>query len=145
MDHLLKIEFFENQGERVEVIVGLGVLRFVTVGASDDPDLMKAVRAELSTSMGGAVGQALAQIDQVDENTAAKLFKMASADDIEIHSLKTSKSLSPSGKKNEIIVFIDYSLPSGEATQEYWKFEYYLIGGYRYKRETTALSYYLNF
>ena len=117
MDHLLKIEFFENQGERVEVIVGLGVLRFVTVGASDDPDLMKAVRAELSTSMGGAVGQALAQIDQVDENTAAKLVKMASADDIEIHSLKTSKSLSPSGKKNEIIVFIDYSLPSGEATQ----------------------------
>lgn len=145
MDHLLKIEFFENQGERVEVIVGLGVLRFVTVGASDDPDLMKAVRAELSTSMGGAVGQALAQIDQVDENTAAKLVKMASADDIEIHSLKTSKSLSPSGKKNEIIVFIDYSLPSGEATQEYWKFEYSLIGGYRYKRETTALSYYLNF
>ena len=127
------------------VVVGLGVLRFLTVGASDDPDLLKEVRAELANRMGNAIGRELAKIDHVDEKSAAKLAKMGTADDIEIHSLKTSKPLFPSGSKNEFIVSIEYSLPGGEATQEYWKFEYSLIGGHRYKRETTALSYYLNF
>lgn len=126
------------------IIVGFGALRFFTVGASDDLDLRKAVLAELANRMGGAVGRELAKRDQPDEKLAAKLAEMANADKIEIHSLKTSKPLFPSSK-SEIVVLVDYSLPGGEPTQEYWKFEYSVIGGYRYKRETTVASYYTNF
>ena len=44
----------------------------------------------------------------------------------------------------DVVVRVDFSLPEAEPRREYWRFEHSVIGGWRYRRPTTIVAYYLN-
>jgi hypothetical protein len=140
---------FKFTGKKAMIVLGvvivLVLLRLMTIGESNDPKLREAIRMELMNRLGGRTGQALSEIDKTDPEAVRALAEQADPEGIQVHSMKVSKPLLSFGSKEDVIVQVEFSLPGSFKQKEYWRFKHSLIAGWRYKRRSTALSYYLNF
>lgn len=140
----MQIDFSGKRGWVALGIVGLVlVVRIATLGSTDDPKPGEAIRAELQNDLGGRLGTALAALP--DGAATTDIIDMADADNIRIYDTSVSKPLLSFGSSAKTIVKLEYKLPGGERTSDYWRFEHSLIGGWHYRRRSQAWSYYLNF
>lgn len=129
------------------LVAGLVGLRVASLGESDDPELRRAVQAELLTRMGARTGQDLADIDDVrdvDAETVGDLLARSNPLGIEVHSMRVSRPILAASSSEDVVVQVEFSLPRAEPEREYWLFRHSAVGGWEYRRTTTALSYYLN-
>ena len=95
--------------------------------------------------LGGAVSRELESLDTSDPAAVQRITQLADADGITIHSAHVSKPLLSFGSSERTIVKVAYSLPQQSSREEYWRFSDSLVGGWRYRGRSSAVSYYLNF
>lgn len=127
------------------IIAALLVLRFLTIGEVNDPQLEAAIRTELLSQMGGSISQTIDDVDTTDAGKVEALMEMADAESIALHSVHVSKPLLSFGSSVEAIVRVEYTLPGQQRTIEYWRFSDSAAAGWRYRRPANIASYYLNF
>lgn len=128
----------------VVLLATVGLVRVATLGETNDPVLREAVRAELRNDLGARTSKELASFD-APKGDGVALAKRADPAGVEIHSAKVSKPLLSFSSSENAVVLVEYSLPDGPRRSEYWLFEHSVAAGWRYRRETSSLSYYLNF
>lgn len=145
----MEIRITPKSGIIVAVIaIAVVVVRFATLGESDDPGLRQAVIAELTTRLGGRTGADLDAIERaggVDEESARNLVERADPEGIQVHSMSVSGKLLSASSREKVVVRVEYSLPQAARRKEYWVFDHSTLAGWRYRRPTNAISYYLNF
>ena len=121
--------------------------RFTTLGESNDPDLLKAVRAELVLRLGARISDdlgAIQSVEEMDTEAAQTLLERADAEGITVHSMTLSKPLLTFATSEKVVVLVEYSFPQGAREREYWLFEHSIIAGWRYRWKTTKFWYYTN-
>ncbi len=134
------------KGPLAIVIIGaLLVIRFMTIGEVNDPELDTAIRAELLNDVGASVSQALEDLDPADGNAIDELVQLSDAENITLHSVKVSKPLLAFGSSTDAIVRVEFTLPGRTRRTEYWRFTHSTAAGWRYRRPASVFSYYLNF
>jgi hypothetical protein len=126
------------------LLAAVGLVRVATLGETNDPALREAVRAELLNDLGARTSKELASFD-ASKGDGVALAKRADPAGIDVHSTKVSKPLISFSSSENAVVLVEYSLPDGPRRSEYWLFEHSAAAGWRYRRETSSLSYYLNF
>ena len=143
----MQFEFSGRNGVIALVaVVAIVVLRIATLGETSDPELMAAIRAELMNDLGGALGQAIEDLEDVRDAAAVEtLLEHSDADAITIYSASVSKPVLSFASDAYAIVRVEYALPAASRKTEYWKFRHGTLGGWRYQYESGAVSYYLNF
>lgn len=145
----MEIKLTPKSGLIVVVIaIAVVAVRFATLGESDDPSLRQAVIAELTIRLGGRTGADIDAIEAaggVDEESARRLAERADPEGIQVHSMSVSGPLLSPSSRESMVVRVEYSLPQAARRREYWAFDHSTMAGWRYRRPTTALSYYLNF
>ena len=127
------------------VIAVVLVIRFLTIGESNDAALRAAVQQQLLNDMGASVSQALDELDARDGRAVDELVELSNAENITLHSVKISKPLLSLGSSTDTVVRVDFTLPGRSRTTEYWRFTHSSVAGWRYRRPVTVASYYLNF
>lgn len=127
------------------IIVGLIVFRLLSIGESDDPDLKAAVERELLTRMGSSIGTMLEDIDPTDSASVNELLERSDIEGIDVHSIRVSKPLLAFGSSDGAIVRVEFTLPGRSSEIEYWLFEHSIAAGWRYRRPSSVVLYYLNF
>ncbi len=127
------------------VIAVVLVVRFFTIGETDDPALEAAIQQRLLSDMGASVSQALTDLDSRDGRAVDELLELSNAENIALHSIKVSKPLLSMGSSTDTVVRVEFTLPGRARTTEYWRFTHSSIAGWRYRRPATVASYYLNF
>lgn len=120
-------------------------IRAMTIGETDDERLRAVVKAELVTRMSGEASQALEQLDTSDPDAVNAFIETVDAENIQIHSIAVSRPLLSMSSNETVIVGVDYTLPGGSRTSEYWRMRYSIATGWRHIGRGTALAYYLNF
>ena len=118
--------------------IGIVIVRLATVGEVDDSKLDAAIAAELRNDLAPALVRAG---EDGDEDVSPESFD----EGIRILSTKVSKPLLSVGSKTDAIVRLEYRLLDDPPRTEYWRFEHSAIAGWRYRRGSSKLSYYLNF
>jgi len=124
------------------------VVRVATFTDSHDPDLEKAVRAELWLRYGSQLDTEINKIrTERDYESVPFLLEKASPDAITIERISRSEPLLSWSSRQSVIVRVHYRFPDDPETQmEYMRFNHGMVGGWRYSPEgATALSFYLNF
>ncbi len=127
------------------IIVGVIVVRLLSIGESDDPKLRAAIDRELLSKMGGSIGTVLEDIDPADSASIDALVEMSNSANIAVHSVRVSKPLLAFGSSDDAIVRVEYTLPGQSAETDFWRFEHSIAGGWRYQRPSSIVAYYLNF
>lgn len=127
------------------VIIVVVIVRWATIGERDDEKLRAAVRGELMNELGGLTSEALTQLEEGDYEGALAVAQQADPAKIEIHATSVSKPLLSLSSSEDVVVRIDYSLPDRTRHTKYWRFEHSLAAGWRFRRPSTAFSYYANF
>jgi hypothetical protein len=115
-----------------------------TIGEVDDPKLDREIRSELRLRLGERTGRSISNLDRNDPDAVNVFIQNTDPDAIEIHSTRVSKPVLSFGTRKKTVVRVEYRLPGDHRRTEYWEFKKSL-GGWRYRRETSAVSYYLNF
>lgn len=133
-------------GIAVSVIAVLFIgIRAMTLGESDDERLRAVVKAELVTKMSGDASHALEQLDTSDAEAIDAFLETVDAENIQIHSISVSRPLLSMSSNETVVVNVDYTLPGGARTGEYWRMRYSVATGWRHVGRGTGLGYYLNF
>ncbi len=143
----INFEFSGRNGViALAVVAAVLLVRIATLGESSDPKLEEAVRAELRNELGNQLGKVL-DGDNVSSDPDAIEAALERSDDsnIAIHSMCVSKPLLSFSTKTDAVVRVDYELPGVERRSEYWRFDHSMLGGWRYRYGSNAVSYYLNF
>lgn len=141
-----KIKIPLARGPLAILIIGaLLVVRFITIGEVNDPQLDAAIRTQLLSDMGASVSQALDDLDPADGNAIDELVRLSDTENITLHSVKVSKPLLSFSSSTEAIVRVEFTLPGRSRTTEYWRFTHSTVAGWRYRRPASVVSYYLNF
>jgi hypothetical protein len=125
--------------------LAIGISQVGNRGNSEDPELREAVQAELANRQGANTSAALDEVDMDDPDAAIALAELTDPEGIEIHSLRISRPLLSFSSSEDVIVLVGYTLPGQPRQEEYWRFTHSLVGGWRYRRESSATSFYLNF
>lgn len=131
----------------IGLIVLVLVFRLFSLQNTDDPDLRKAIIAELQPEL---MQQATQTIARQGAGNRAQISAMntigAPEEQLQIFRLRLSKPLLSFGSEERVIVALDYALsPELPMRHEYWAFDKSLIAGWRYRYRSSALSFYLNF
>lgn len=122
------------------------LVRLSTLGETSDPQLEKAIRAELLNELGNELGKTLASGDAAaDPDLREAALERSDPDNIEVHAMSVSKPLLSFSSSADAVVHVEYELPGSTRRSEYWKFRHNTVGGWRYRYGSSALSYYLNF
>ena len=127
------------------ILAAFLVLRFLTIGEVDDPDLEAAIRTELLSQMGSSISQMIDDVDPADAGDVAALTELADASNITLHSVRVSKPLLSFGSSVDAVVRVEYTLPGQSRATEYLRFTDSAAAGWRYRRHANVASYYLNF
>ncbi len=127
------------------ILAVLFVAQLASIGESDDAGLELAIRSELVLRMGGSVGEMLENLDPRDSAAVDGVVAAANADNIDVHSMRVSKPLFDFDDSFEAVVRVEFTLPGEERTTQYWRFTHSVIAGWRYRRPTSMVFYYLNF
>ena len=128
------------------IAVALGYRLFLENDLKDNPKLRRQLEMHLMVEIAGDI---TADSDAIKAAMAAG--DMDAAEDIAQGTLKrkvTINDLAMKGSRENIIVRADYTVfkPDGEKDKTgYYKFSHSPVTGWRYKRESTALSWYLKF
>ena len=113
----------------------------MTLGESSNLALEKAGRAKLRNVSGCLLGKALDDIDVDDE----EVFELSDDDNNIICSTKVSAPLLSRSTNHEVIARVEYETPGENIETVYWRFDDSVVGDWRYRCESTVVSYYLNF
>jgi hypothetical protein len=124
--------------------VGLGYRLFLVNDLKDNPELRRQLKMHLMVEIAGDIGADAdaykAAIAAGDRDAAEETALGTLRRKVTIHDLVMK------GSRENILVRADYTVfrPDGEDHKTgYYKFSHSPVTGWRYKRETTALSWYL--
>ena len=136
----------------VFVFIGIFGIRLVTFNDErDDEDLMRQIELQLLTDyFPDDVAQLRAAYETGDKNEVEKVAKSITSTTLNVESVKASYPLFDLSTPKDVVVKVTYSLNDDSGTREkatnYYLFKHGYIGKiWTYKRETSVVSYYLNF
>ena len=128
------------------LIVGV-VIRLAAFSHSTDSALEKKVRAQLWMNYGSQLGKEIDRIkSEGDYGSASSLTEKAKPAAIVIKQISYSKPLLFWSSSQDAIVRVHYRFPDDTKTRtKYMRFNHSVLAGWIYRRESTVLSYYMNF
>ena len=127
------------------VVLVFLLVRIATIGDANSDDLDRAIRAELLNRIGAQTSEVLTDLDVTDQDAVRKLIEVADASGIDIHSVRVSRPLLELSSTSKPIVRVEFALPGNGQQTEYWRFDHSILAGWRYRRPSNVVSYYLNF